>query len=102
MDSVLIQIDASFLLEVPNVFTPNNDGKNDLFKVKAEGVESYNLTIFNRWGQLLFQRDSGPIEWDGRMSSGVAASDGIYFYILEVTPYSGSAETRKGTITIIR
>lgn len=102
IDSVFIEIDASFFLEVPNVFTPNGDGKNDVFKITAEGVESYDLKIFNRWGQLLFQRNSGPMEWDGRMSSGVPASDGTYFFVLEVTSYTGQTEVRKGTAALIK
>lgn len=102
-DSVLVEIDASFFVHVPNVFTPNGDGKNDIFRITAEGVESYNLSVFNRWGILLFERNSGPIEWDGKIAkSGKLASDGTYFFLLDVVKYSGDTESRKGSVFLTR
>lgn len=102
-DSVLVEIDASFFLHVPNVFTPNGDGKNDVFRITAEGVESYTLSIYNRWGILLFERNSGPIEWDGKIAkSGKLASDGTYFFLLDAVKYTGDTESRKGSVFLTR
>ena len=48
---------------IPNVFTPNGDGQNDVFHVTAGGMQEYNIEIFNRWGQMVFTANSPNIDW---------------------------------------
>ncbi|MDD3877916.1 MAG: PKD domain-containing protein [Bacteroidales bacterium] len=88
-------------LEIPNVFTPNGDGYNDVFEVKTSGIIEYNLQIFNRWGVLIFESYSSAIHWDGRTIAGVETPSGTYFYIL--TAKSGTKDySRTGFISLLR
>jgi gliding motility-associated-like protein len=78
-------------LTIPNVFTPNADGKNDLFFIDYKGIRKYDLRIYNRWGRVVFESTRKDHFWDGRID-GTPAASGTYFYILllDKTKYSGS------------
>jgi len=67
---------------LPNVFTPNNDGINDLFIINANGITNLSLEIFNRSGEIIYKSDAKTITWDGKTSSGSDAPTGTYYYIL--------------------
>ncbi len=83
---------------IPNVFTPNNDGINDEFKVNLKGIPvvSYNISIYARWGVLMFNSNNSNINWDGRTISGLKATEGIYFYALDF-----NGKQYKGTLTLL-
>ena len=69
------------VFELPNAFTPNGDGQNDLFKpFRSRFIESINLKIFNRWGQLVYSTSDPEINWNGANQSGKEVSDGVYYY----------------------
>jgi gliding motility-associated-like protein len=68
---------------VPNVFTPNGDGKNDNFLIDAFGFSSYHIEIYDRWGILMFTSDTPDSSWDGRNLKGQIAPDGVYYYIIK-------------------
>jgi gliding motility-associated-like protein len=87
--SVKICVDECTDYELPNVFTPNNDGINDLFRPKNyHFVERVNMQIFNRWGNLVFETTDPIINWDGTIqNTGRLASPGIYYYICDVFEY---------------
>ena len=70
------------LTEVPNFFTPNGDGFNDLFEIPIENVTSYSLKIYSRWGKLVFKTDDPNEHWDGK-NGWFNASSGIYYYRLK-------------------
>lgn len=78
--TIAIQTPATLI--VPNVFTPNDDGVNDLFKVFYDGETELEITIFTRTGTEVFKLKAPSIVWDGRISSGAQASEGIYYYVL--------------------
>ena len=87
------------VLKVPNVFTPNNDGANDVFKVIHDGdFASFSVIIFNRWGIKVYESKDVNFEWTGK-----GYSDGVYYYIIEA---SGADNQKlgllKGTVTIVR
>jgi gliding motility-associated-like protein len=69
----------------PNVFTPNDDGQNDVFEVKSKDGNSVSLKIFTRAGVLVFEIEAKICEWDGRSLSGKRMANGVYYYIAEVT-----------------
>lgn len=104
MDSVNIVIescDPSNIL-IPNVFTPNSDGSNDIFTVNGNNLESVECEIFNRWGQLLYSWNNINGAWDGRTSSGAEVPDGTYFYIITAKGLDGTEYFKKGTFSLIR
>lgn len=81
-DHLSLQADSS-MLEVPNVFTPNDDGLNDLFYVATDGNNIYNLRIYSRTGMLVYKSESKSIIWDGRLPGGEEVEQGIYYYTIE-------------------
>jgi len=92
-----------YFLIVPNVFTPNGDGENDIFKPNGTSFEPKSMKIFNRWGQLIFE-DYYGIGWDGRLPSGLKASDGTYLYRITIHPLTIPAseiEEFKGFLQLI-
>lgn len=79
-------IDNCNYYELPNVFTPDGDGKNDKFiPFPYKFVEKIDLIIYNRWGNEVFRTNDPDINWDGTdINSGKAVSDGVYYYICDV------------------
>lgn len=82
VDTMVISVDVVEGLIVPNVFTPNNDGWNDVFDVRTSAVGNFNLEIFNRWGNRVYENASPLISWDGTTQAGVEAPAGTYFYVI--------------------
>ncbi len=68
-------------IEVPNVFTPNDDGINDEFRVAYKSIKEYHIWIYNRWGRLVYKSTDPAKGWDGRIN-GKPASVGTYYYII--------------------
>jgi gliding motility-associated-like protein len=88
---------------IPNVFTPNNDGQNDFFEIKANGYKSYLLKIYNRWGQLIFSSNNESNYWNGKIKhTNKDASDGTYYYILELINNIDKYSSYKGLLTLLR
>lgn len=85
-------------LRIPNVFTPNGDGKNDTFYIEhLESFESNEVTIINRWGSTVYQSNHYQNDWT---APGLA--DGTYFYIVKVRNGTTTWQDYKGYITVIR
>ncbi len=86
------------LLFVPNAFTPNGDGLNDEFKISVfRPCERYELSIFNRWGQLVYEsEDAENAVWDGNFKNSMA-EEGIYVYLLK-----SESQIRKGVAYLTR
>jgi gliding motility-associated-like protein len=98
-----IKVDIISLFEVPNVFTPNGDGKNDVFTFNAVNMGQITITIFDRWGLKMFEStDTGNIRWDGKNKSGKTVTDGTYFYILTATGLDGVQYDKQGTISVFQ
>jgi len=100
-DSVTDTIHVIELIYVPNVFTPNGDGQNDVFHVTAESIKKYSIEIFNRWGERVFTASSPNVDWDGRSEGGVKESDGIYYYIILATDFAGKNFKYDGYVQLI-
>ena len=99
-DTVTVDIECATYF-VPNVFTPNNDGQNDNFLIKAYGYNSYHIEIYDRWGLLEYTSDTPFAPWDGKDMSGVMVSDGVYYYIIKSV--CGTKETdHDGFVQVIR
>lgn len=85
-------------LKIPNVFTPNGDGKNETFLIERLNSFSENqLTIINRWGSTVFEKNGYLNDWT---ANGLV--DGTYFYILKVKAINGQWQEFKGYVTVIR
>lgn len=87
---------------VPTAFTPNNDGKNDVFMPwDLSFATDISLNIFNRWGQRVYEGRGAAVHWDGKFK-GVKQESGVYIYILQYTNFSHVKRFKKGTFTLIR
>jgi gliding motility-associated-like protein len=82
LDTLILPVSVVEGLIVPNVFTPNNDGWNDVFDVRTSDVGPFKIEIYNRWGNVVFETTSPQISWDGTTAAGVEASAGTYFYVI--------------------
>ena len=103
-DTATVVIDAygESAIIIPNVFTPNGDGNNDLFRVDGVNLKHVEGEIYNRWGQKMFSWDNVNGTWDGKTLAGVDAADGTYFYIIRAEGFDGKEYFKKGTLTLIR
>ena len=85
-------------IKIPNVITPNGDGKNDVLKV--DGIELYtenSISIFNRWGNEVYRSQGYQNNWNGN-----GLSEGTYFYVLKLVSREGNASSMTGYITLLR
>lgn len=89
------------VMYIPNVFSPNRDGLNDMFLVSAGAIKTFNIKIFNRWGEQLFESDDIQNGWDGTFS-GVECQQGVYLYIVEYSDYADKKYANKGTVHLVR
>lgn len=97
-----ITVTEDDVLEIPNVFTPNGDGGNDVFYLTTKGYSDIHMEIFNRWGQRLAVMDGLKSYWDGKSPNGEKVPDGTYFYLLKATKTDGKEVEKQGFITLIR
>ncbi len=105
-DSVCHMITSNFFtkIKIYNVFSPNGDNVNDLFKIVIEGEIKYELNIFNRWGDKVFESVDSKNLWNGKnQNDGTECAPGVYYFIFSYK-FRGSDVnvTETGTITLIR
>lgn len=88
-------------LFIPNAFTPNNDGKNDIFKVYGSALKEAEIRIYTQWGAQIYETNDNTAGWDGK-SKGVAQPVGVYIYVIKLRMQDEDTFIRKGTLTLIR
>jgi gliding motility-associated-like protein len=99
-DSITIQPCEKFV--VPNAFTPNGDGLNDVFKPAIYGTAvNYTMIIFNRWGQMIFKSSDPGKGWDGTLS-GVLQPEGTYVWNCQFQLLGNKPDHKSGTVVLIR
>lgn len=100
-DSVLVEVELTDVIAVPNAFSPNGDGHNEMLKVLGPGITSMRFIIYNRYGQLVFESTNQEIGWDGK-HNGVNVDPGVFAWYLEYTLSNSSTGILKGNVTLIR
>ena len=85
----------------PLAFTPNGDGINDSYDVKSFGLHDMQFTVFDRWGEVLFQSSDVNASWDGTFK-GKPVSGGVYLYTADVNFNNGTHRVYKGEITLLQ
>jgi gliding motility-associated-like protein len=92
--------DEDFLM--PNAFTPNSDGLNDVFlPIIVKTVTDYDLRIFSRWGIMIFESDNPSVGWDG-FDRGVKGEMGVYVWMLDYTLEDGTRKNESGNVSLLR
>ncbi len=98
-----IIIEPDFMFYLPNAFSPNDDGVNDTFGGKGLFISSFEMMIFDRWGNLIFFSDDINKPWDGKANHGNEIAQGdVYIYSVKVTNFRKEKRTYKGLVTLVR
>lgn len=101
-DSASLEVKVSeSQIVAPKIFTPNNDGFNDEFRVAYKSIVSFQATIVNRWGRVLYKWNDPAKGWDGKIG-GKPAPEGTYFYIITAKGSDGKVYPLKGHINLLR
>ena len=104
LDSAFVTIytDQETYEFVPTAFTPNGDGKNDIFRMIRLGIQKLvDFRVYNRWGEMMFQTSNPEIGWDGTYK-GQPQDIGTYIYEIIVALPNGENKVHKGNVTLIR
>ncbi|MGZ4068268.1 MAG: PKD domain-containing protein, partial [Bacteroidia bacterium] len=105
-DSIIkiIVIGEEFSIYVPNAFSPNSDGVNDYFFAKGEGIKSFKMYIFDRWGNQVFFSDDIYKGWDGRyQSKGTEiVQEDVYVWKIELKTFKNEPKMLKGTVSLLK
>lgn len=99
---VTISLNNPMVIEIPNVFTPNGDLANDVFFFNSVGVATLEITILNRWGNLVFESDDVNFFWNGKTANGQDAKEGVYFFKYQATGFDGTSQEGHGFVTLER
>jgi gliding motility-associated-like protein len=100
-DTINIYVDPDLAVYVPNIFSPNGDGVNDVFYVRGKGIQSMRLMIFNRWGELIFETLDINQGWDGTYK-GTYLKTEVFVYHLEAILVNDQRVVKTGDITLLR
>lgn len=99
--TITIEVFDQATMVVPNVFTPNGDLTNDMFVIQSSGIRELSGTIYNRWGNKIFEWSGNPtLGWDGK-HNGKDAEDGTYYYIIKAIGYDDKEYDATGFIQLI-
>ncbi len=102
MDTIVIGAATTEALRVPNAFTPNNDGHNDLLRVIGYGIQSLKFfRVYDRWGRLVYASSQTEAGWDGTVG-GQPAPAGTYVWSAEAVDYHGKPMEGRGTVILVR
>lgn len=108
MDTItkVIVVGEDYGIYVPNTFTPNGDGLNDTFQPKGFGIVKYQLQIFDRWGEMIYETKTFENGWDGKVHKGidygVICKNDVYVWRITLTNVFGKAHELKGHVTLIK
>lgn len=100
-DTVTVFVNEVTSYGIPNSFSPNNDGVNDILYVRGNNITKLQLIIYNRYGQKVFETNSQSEGWDGTMN-GKELNAGVFGYYLEASFLDGTSSSEKGDITLVR
>lgn len=98
-DNIFDTTHSSIIL-IPNIFTPNGDGINDIWMVDLNNYKNVYCKIFNRWGALVYECTNNSIRWDGKNSSGKEVSNGVYYYYISYLTHENKEESITGFIQL--
>jgi gliding motility-associated-like protein len=99
VQTVVVENDSLFL---PNVFSPNGDGINDVFQFRVPPSQGFALNIYDRWGNLVHTSLDPNQKWDGRNAQGEALAEGVYYYAIQVVGLEDVVIDKTGWVTLVR
>ena len=99
--SINIYVSFAGQVYIPNAFTPNGDGNNDVFEIYGHGIERVDMKVFNRWGEKVFESHNQFWGWDGTYK-GTLQMPSVFVYEATVYFLDGSQQQYKGSVTLVR
>ncbi len=99
-----IPVDNASKIEVPNIFSPNGDGYNDFFQVKAQTLKTFQGTIVNRWGRSVYTWENWEDYeggWNGKLNGGTKAASGVYYFIIKAEGMNGALYDMQGPLHLM-
>ena len=100
-DQITIYVDYEYVIYIPNIFSPNGDGKNDILYVRGKGIKTLYFAIYDRWGEKVFETTDLNNGWDGTFK-GKPLNKAVFVYYVKATFVDNSEVEQKGDITLIR
>lgn len=100
-DTVLVEVEESFVLFIPDAFSPNNDNNNDILYVRGTGLENFVFKLYDRWGEKVFETTDVTLGWNGEYKN-VALNEGVFVYVFEGNFIGQETFVQKGNITLHR
>ncbi len=100
-DEVCVEVTTNYNIYIPNIFTPNEDGLNDVFIVYGTGLTKFEMIIFDRWGEKLFSSNDQLKGWDGVYKGKISKND-VYPYLIKYTSLDGKTHTKSGHVTLLK
>lgn len=101
IEQLLVEVPAFSQLYIPNAFSPNNDNNNDIYFISGKCITQMTLSIYNRWGEKVFETSDQTVGWDGT-HKGDKQNAGVYMYSFSGTLTTGEKIEQKGNITLMR
>ena len=98
----IVHIQSEFTIFIPDAFTPDGDGINDVFEAKGNGIEDFEMQVFDRWGGIIFESTSIELGWDGADYAGLPTDDGIYLYHIAVYDINDRLWVYNGELNLMR
>ena len=100
----IINVELASKLEIPNIFTPNGDKSNDIFRLRSTNLSEVYIIIYDRWGTKVYEltSDTGNFAWDGKNQLGKDCSEGTFFYILKAKGKDGQEYELRGNVSLYR
>ncbi|MPM23377.1 hypothetical protein SDC9_69849 [bioreactor metagenome] len=101
---MLVMIKPSFSFYLPNTFSPNGDGRNDIFRPYGTGwdLDTYSMRIYSRWGKLVFSTTDVSHGWDGKLDNGTEAQQEVYTVMVFINGLDGSDHNYTQGLGLIR
>ena len=104
-DTITILVDEDCnrapVVFIPNIFSPNDDGNNDILYVRSEYIKDLSFSVYNRWGAKVFESQNKNDGWDGNYK-GKPCSPDVYVYYATIMFEDGTVTSRKGNVTLVR
>ncbi|MBS1651215.1 MAG: gliding motility-associated C-terminal domain-containing protein [Bacteroidetes bacterium] len=97
----IVNVQEDYGLYIPNAFTPNDDGLNDIFEPEGYGIRDYKLYVFDRWGEMLFYSNSFKSGWDGSFN-GQRCKNDVYVWKIILTNSFGKIIEKTGHVTLMK
>lgn len=99
----VVEVEPEFSFYIPNAFTPNDDGHNDIFTGEGQEINEYEMLIFDRWGEMIFRTNDLNEGWDGKVAGGSEiVQEGAYVYKVSIKDFKNKQHYYYGTVSLIK